>query len=114
MTMDGFFGEVPVKIPGGTGAAQLAADTQTGYLDEGPKYLFVVVVLRNDGAFVASQPLATDISRQPICERLLRTDHNTGEQAARDFQACFAPHLHEQPQYDALEKQAQALVNLLH
>jgi hypothetical protein len=111
-----FFGEVPVKIPGGTGVVLLAVDTQTGIPNEGPRYI-LVAVLRDDRIFVASQKLETTVPQQPVCERQLEEASsypNTAKHADRDFQACFAPHLHEQPRYGAIRKQAQALVDLLH
>lgn|GEM_PF-1420068 len=36
------------------------------------------------------------------------------EEAGREYQACFAKNLPEQPNYAAIQKQAQALVDLLH
>jgi len=123
-----YFGEVPVKISGGTGAVLLATDTDSGFVDDGhgngsgPKYL-LATVLRDDRVFVARQKLAINVSYQPTCGNQYRKEsasHNAPqiqvptEQAVSDFRACFAPHLHEQPKYDAIQKQAQALVDLLH
>jgi hypothetical protein len=106
-----FFGEVPVKIPRGTGVVFLAVPTQTGIPDDGPNQL-LAVVLRDDRVFIARQPLGTSIPQQNVCKQLLWKP-GTDEQTDHDFQVCFAPYLHEQPKYDAIRKQAQALVDQL-
>lgn len=106
-----FFGGVPVKISSGTGVVFLAVPTQTGIPDDGPNQL-LAVVLRDDRVFIARQPLATSLPQQNICKQLLWKP-GTDEQRANDFQVCFAPYLHEQPRYDAIRKQAQALVDQL-
>jgi hypothetical protein len=36
------------------------------------------------------------------------------DKADREYRACFAQHLMEQPNYTAVQRQAQALVDLLH
>ncbi len=110
------FGEIPVGLHGGTGVVLLAVRTQTGILETGPEYLFAAV-LRGDRAFVASQKLLARIPKEPECQHRLRQasfDRDAVKRADRDFRACFAPYLHQQPQYESIVRQAQSLVDLLH
>lgn len=95
------FGDVPVALSGGTATAQLATDTDSGTNIGGPKYL-LVTVQRGDRFFAARQQLRISVAPQPECER------------ARAFQPCYAQYLQQQPQWDAIRNQAQALVDLLH
>jgi hypothetical protein len=110
-----FFGEVPVEIAGGKGVVLLAARTQGGPIER-PEYLFTVV-RRGTRVFVASQNLAVNIAQQRDCARQLEansSDRRATQHADRDFRACFAPYLKAHPQYSAVLRQAQSLVDLLH
>lgn len=95
------FGDVPVTVSGAMATAQLATDTDSGTDIGGPKYL-LVTVQRGDRFFVARQQLRTSIVPQPECE------------GARALQPCYAQYLPQQPQWDAVKAQAQALADLLH
>jgi hypothetical protein len=106
-----FFGEIPVKISSGKGVVLLATSTQTGIPDDGPKEL-LAAVLQDNRVVIARQDLATKIPQRTACRQVLWKP-GRGEQTNREFQACFAPYLHEQPNYDAIRKQVQALADLL-
>lgn len=120
-------GLVLVKAPVGTevAVAELAGFAQDYVMDAGPDRLLVVVV-RGERVFIANQKLAVATTPVPYCQKAMqlalahaKTEKDskkseTLEDAAdRDYRACFAQRLREQPNYAAIQKQAQALVDLL-
>lgn len=111
------YGEVTITAPKGSiqSAAMLATFAQDLAFDAGPTEILVAVIYP-DRAFLARQKLTGSTQPVPVCEAQLRQTRATHleEKADRDYRACFAAHLREQPHYDAIRKQAQALVDLLH
>ncbi len=131
------YGEVPVTIPDGNGVVMLAAYAQIDVGDAGPGYM-VAAVWRGEQVFVARQKLTVGTRALAVCDKPLRealaesevdlkgyfaskeTDAalfqrhvDLEELGNRDYRACFAAHISEQPNYAAIRKQAQALVDLL-
>jgi hypothetical protein len=125
------YGIAEVKAPVGAVIAfvQVAAFAQDFVMDGGPDTLLAVVV-RGDRVFIAREKLAVATKPVPLCQKRMKRvlarakatpdvesrDLKDGPDgvADRDYRACFAQHLREQKTYDALQKQAQALVDILH
>ncbi len=121
-------GLVLVRAPVGADLAvvELAAFAQDLVMDGGPDRL-LAVVMRGDRIFIAQEPLKEKLAPGPFCKKELdqalahakavkdsdRADA-IEEQADRDYRSCFAQRLREQPNYGAVQKQSQALVDLLH
>jgi hypothetical protein len=121
-------GLVLVKSPPGAELvfAQIAVFGQDLPMDRGPDTL-LVVVLRGDRVFLAQEPLKEKLESVPFCKKAMDATLASAEKeknqdrsdaledkADRDYRACFAQHLPSQKSYAALQKQAQALVDLLH
>jgi hypothetical protein len=129
-------GEVPVAVQGGV--VLLTAYAQDDIGDAGPNVL-VAATIQGDRAFVARQKLLVPTRPNPVCQAALKQmlarskasyaayqasklkdkasfdiSVRYEEQADRDYRACFAAHLRDQPHYKAIVRQAQALVDLLH
>lgn len=123
-------GMVPVKAPLGAdiAVAEIAIFAQYFVTNRGPDTLLAVVA-RGDRVFIARQKLAVALATEPDCRTELdlavkdalgtsapkdaKRNLALREQADRDYRACFAQHVREQPNYAAVQKQAQALVDLL-
>jgi hypothetical protein len=106
--------------------AELAAFSGDTPMDRGPDRL-VAVVMRGETIFIAREPLKEKLAPVPFCQKAMqqmlaraKAEKDTKksdaleEQADREYRACFAQRLREQPNYAAIQKQAQALVDLLH
>jgi hypothetical protein len=121
-------GLVLVKAPPGAELAvvELAAFAQDLVLDRGPDRL-LVVVMRGDRIFIAEEKLKTPLAPVLFCKRTLdltlahaKAEKNTDKsdalevKADREYRDCFGVRLREQPNYTAVQKQAQALVDRLH
>jgi hypothetical protein len=133
------FGMVLVKAPGADVAmVLLAVFAQDLAMDEGPSMLLATVV-RGDRVLIAEQKLTVALDKPAMCKKALDQTRAKSEKALKDYQiakakdpkafdmheqlehqadhdyrACFALHLPEQTNYAAVQKQAQALVDLLH
>jgi hypothetical protein len=133
-------GMVLVKAPPGAdlAIAQIAAVAQVPAKDEAPSAM-LAAVMRGDRVFIARQKLTVTFDKPEMCKKALDqtlaksekalkeyqaakakdpkafdTHQQLEEQADRDYRACFAQHLPAQKTYTAVQKQAQALVDLLH
>ncbi len=124
-------GMVLVTVPPGADLAvvELAAFSQDVVLDHGPTTL-LAVVLRGDRIFIAEEKLKTPLPPAAFCKKTMdltlaqakaaadakNTDKSDAleEKADREYRDCFGVRLREQPNYAAVRKQAQALVDLLH
>jgi hypothetical protein len=133
-------GMVLVKAPPGAEVAmvQLAVFAQDLAKDADPSMMLAVVV-HGDRIFIARQKLTATLDKPAMCKtaldqalaksekalkdyqaekaknpKVFDTHVQLEEQADRDYRACFAQHLPSQKNYAALQKQSQALVDLLH
>lgn len=135
-----FYGEVPVTRPNGINAAEARIFFFTnGEANGADPDTLAVFVMQQGRSFVAQQKLKPATHAIAGCQTALKQTTAKSEaayqayrasglkdtqrfdesvkleaQADHDYRACFAQHLREQPNYAAIQKQAQALVDLLH